>query len=701
MQQPPVARWALKTGLDLEQPRNVRDSDFLETLAGWRPTTAVVVAFGQIFPKNLLDLPERGCINVHASLLPRYRGAAPIQAAIIAGDQISGVTTMLMDEGLDTGPILLQRELAIGSNETAGHLSERLSVAGAQVLIETLEGWEAGLVRPRAQPNEGASVAPRLRRRDGIIDWSVRSESLFNLLRGLTPWPGVSTVFRGQSLKILWGRPLAGMEGTAGEAGGLWRQHRIRSGASSVGGSQAGGGEGLRPRPETRGWRTLRLSPRAPGVRSAAARVVESTLRSRRPVDVILRSAETGLEPRDRRLLRELVLGTLRWLRRLDCVIDAASTRRLRDIDARLLTPLRMAVYQLLFLDRIPAHAAVDEGVNEARRRTHRGGAGFVNAVLRRVARDPRLEAWPVTEEDPMRRLAVETSHPDLLVGRWIRFFGEERTRGLLDANNRVKPLQILTFREKGGCETTAAALSAAGVVTHPSQVSPLGLVVDQGDPVGTPCFSEGRIYLQDVASQAAALVPPPGVGERVLDVAAAPGGKSFSLLAYEAEMKLVAADRRWSRLQILRANRDRLGLDIGLLLADGLRPSLRPLFDRVVLDLPCTGTGTLRKNPELKWRVSEEEIRRLSRQGSEMLRTAAALVRPGGILAALTCSLEPEENADVVSRFLAGNRDFSPVPLASELPSPLDSWVTGPGSWQILPEDVHDGFTVHALRRR
>jgi len=443
------------------------------------------------------------------------------------------------------------------------------------------------------------------------------------------------------------------------------------------------------------------LKPDVGNVRSLAAQVVDRALTSRRPVDRLLRQVEASLDARDRALLHELVLGTLRWLRRLDCVIEAASSRQLQAIDTALLSPLRLAIYQLLLLDRIPSHAAVHEAVAEARRRTHRGGAGFVNAVLRRVAGSPQLEAWPVEEAKPSRRLAIETSHPDLLVERWLKNLGERRTRDLLQANNRVKPRQILTFRGRGGRDRTAARLAEEGVRTSPSTVAPLGLVVTEGDPLDTPSFRDGSVYLQDVASQAAALLPPPVRSERVLDMAAAPGGKSFSLLSWEADLEVLAADRSWQRLQLLQSNRDRMGLPIRLVQADGLLPPMRAPFDRVVLDLPCTGTGTLRKNPELKWRIDSGEIQRLSQQGLEMLQAGSRLVRPGGILSMITCSLEPEENAEVVSAFLATEIDFEPLILRDEVPAPLDQWVIGDGVWQILPADVHDGFTVHVLRRR
>ena len=185
---------------------------------------------------------------------------------------------------------------------------------------------------------------------------------------------------------------------------------------------------------------------RRPDLRATAAAALDRAIADRLPLDGLLRRAVIGFDERDAALLRSLVLGTTRWLRRIDAVLAAAASRPVSRIDAELLAPLRLAVYQLLFLDRVPAHAAVDQAVREARRRSRRA-AGFVNAVLRRVARRPDLADWPVTDGDPLRRLAVATSHPDLLVRRWHRRFGEAATRRLLEANNRSKPLQVLPLQ--------------------------------------------------------------------------------------------------------------------------------------------------------------------------------------------------------------------------------------------------------------
>lgn len=449
--------------------------------------------------------------------------------------------------------------------------------------------------------------------------------------------------------------------------------------------------------------RSRKLTPRRTpqdNVRVAAGWVLDRTLQSLAPVESFLDTALERFDERDQGLLRELVMGSLRWLRRLDHVISTASSRGFDQIEPALHSPLRIAVYQLLFLDRVPAHAAVHEAVEQAHQLTHRGGASFVNGVLRRVAREPRLEDWPVKEADPVRRLAIEKSHPDFLVARWLERFGRERALELMEANNRPKPMQILAFRDHGGRELLAEALIDEGLEVEAASLSPLGLTVRRGNPLATAAFRRGDFYIQDEASQAAALMPPPRPGERILDAAAAPGGKSFSLIAHEPTVRITAADVSLSRIGVLRANLRRLRRELPLLVADaGLPPFERP-FDRVILDLPCSGTGTLRRHPELKWRISEGEIGRLTRQALRLLEGGAPRVEPGGLLVAITCSLEREENEAIVARFLETHPEFSPVPLEGVLEPALAGGILGPGGWRVLTSGDHDGFTVHVLAK-
>ncbi|HEX6864793.1 MAG TPA: methionyl-tRNA formyltransferase, partial [Thermoanaerobaculia bacterium] len=219
MEDPPVARWAREHGLSVLQPRKVRDPEFLAEMRELRPDVAIVVAFGQIFPRDLLEIPPHGCINLHGSLLPKYRGASPIQAAVAAGETRTGVTAMLMEEGLDSGPILLEEETEIGPEETAGELSRRLSEMGGRLVVRTLEALERGAVTPRPQPAEGITYAPRLTRESGRADWNLTARELSDRLRAFTPWPGMAASLKGQPVKIVRARPLPGREG--GEPGTL------------------------------------------------------------------------------------------------------------------------------------------------------------------------------------------------------------------------------------------------------------------------------------------------------------------------------------------------------------------------------------------------------------------------------------------------------------------------------------------------
>jgi methionyl-tRNA formyltransferase len=201
--QPPVAEWALEHGLPLLQPERVRDPELIVELARFQAALAVVVAFGQIFPQSLLDLPTHGCMNLHASLLPAYRGAAPIAAAIASGDAVTGVTTMLMERGLDSGAVLLQRDVPIEPHDTAASLGERLARVGGDLVVDTIERWERGELEPSEQDHSVASVAPRLSKSDGEVDWTRTAVEIERQVRAMTPWPGAATSFRGQPLGVL------------------------------------------------------------------------------------------------------------------------------------------------------------------------------------------------------------------------------------------------------------------------------------------------------------------------------------------------------------------------------------------------------------------------------------------------------------------------------------------------------------------
>lgn len=219
----PVKEAALELGLHVYQPESIKSEssqDFLKRIA---PDAVVIIAYGQIIPARLLTIPRLGWLNVHGSLLPKYRGAAPIHWAIANGETVTGLTTMQIDAGMDTGPTLLRREVAIGPDETSSELAARLSMVGADLIAETLLQFERGEIAPIPQDEQNISNAPILKKEDGRIDWQYPAQQIYNRMRGFAPWPGSYSTFRGQTCH-LWGRPetpsateLAGIQKNPGE----------------------------------------------------------------------------------------------------------------------------------------------------------------------------------------------------------------------------------------------------------------------------------------------------------------------------------------------------------------------------------------------------------------------------------------------------------------------------------------------------
>lgn len=199
---PPVKDVAAMAGVPIKQPKGIRGEKFKAWCTDFEADLFVVVAYGKIFPKHLLEIPRLGCVNLHASLLPRYRGAAPVNWALVAGEKVTGVTTMLMDEGMDRGPILLSEKLQISPTENSKELSHRLAVIGAPVLVRTIKDFVAGKITPTPQDNSLANYAPLIIKEDGIIDWNLTATAIYNRWRGFTPWPGIFTLFRKQPMKL-------------------------------------------------------------------------------------------------------------------------------------------------------------------------------------------------------------------------------------------------------------------------------------------------------------------------------------------------------------------------------------------------------------------------------------------------------------------------------------------------------------------
>ncbi|MFQ5845856.1 MAG: 16S rRNA (cytosine(967)-C(5))-methyltransferase RsmB [Planctomycetota bacterium] len=422
------------------------------------------------------------------------------------------------------------------------------------------------------------------------------------------------------------------------------------------------------------------------------------------------------LPARDRALVTELVYGVLRHRLYLDHVIAAFSSRPLERIDADLRLILRLALYQILYLDRIPARAAVNEAVALARRRLGargRAAAGFANALLRAVGSQPaRVPQVPpvLGAADPARALALGASHPEWMVRRWIERFGLDGAERLLAAQNRPAPVALRVNLRRATSERVAAALSAQGVPTAPGRFLERFLVVARGAPQRTDAFRRGEFYIQDEASGLVARMARARPGERILDACAAPGGKALALAETTGERGLVVAgDPHAARLGLLRDNARRLGLSWCVAVAGDFAGQRLPLapgaaFDIVVVDAPCSGTGVIRRHPELRYRLSPAGLDRLVELQARLLERCAPLVRVGGSLLYSVCSLEPEEGPLQARRFLEEHRGFVAEDPRPDLPKAARALVAAgelPCLITLPHRDDLDGFFAARFRRQ
>ena len=452
-------------------------------------------------------------------------------------------------------------------------------------------------------------------------------------------------------------------------------------------------------------------SPRRPAGRSgrsAACAILERVEVGGGSSNLLLAEMSGG-EERERNLATTLVYGVLRRRRALDLLIEKASQRPLVDIDPPVLIGARVALFQILFLTRVPRAAAVDEAVSLARAKRGRGAAAFTNAVLRTACRliDQGLGAdslLPDEAADPALHLAEKHSFPPFLARRFLARHGREECEALLEVLNTPAPTVLRVTRRAGAVDAVAARLREEGIETTPSPCLPGALRVAGGAPQRTRVFREGQIYVQDEAAQAVALLME-GVDhpDGLLDLCAAPGGKL--LMAAESlppGVRGVASDISAARLRLLQDNASRLHAG-GILrvVSDATRPAFRSTFGRVLLDAPCTGTGIIRRHPEIRWRRDEADIAAAARAQAQMLLSAADLVSPGGRLVYSVCSLEPEEGPERIAALLEARPDLSVVDARTILPATLHRLIDRNGFLATLPHrDDMDGFFAAALKR-
>lgn len=368
-------------------------------------------------------------------------------------------------------------------------------------------------------------------------------------------------------------------------------------------------------------------------------------------------------DERDRALLLELVNGTLRMRGAVDYQLASRVKRPLPKLDPAVLVILRMSAFQLLYLSKLPASAIINDAVELTRRAGKTSAAGFTNGVLRTLARERETLAWP-SRDRLNEHLAVVHSHPQWLVDRWLTRYGEQSTEQWLRFNNQPALMCLATNQWLGDRDALAHELAAAQVTTTPTSRAAQGLYVTEGRVLSTKAFEEGRFVIQDEASQLIGELAAPPAGGSALDLCASPGGKTLALSAAVGPSgSVTACDVRPSRVRVLKKTVTRCRVENVRILqvpADGPLPFAPATFDTVLIDAPCSGLGTVRRDPDIRWKRVPDDLERFAVAQRELLERAAHLVKRDGTLVYATCSSEPEENDAVVEAFLARHADFT-----------------------------------------
>ena len=450
--------------------------------------------------------------------------------------------------------------------------------------------------------------------------------------------------------------------------------------------------------------------------RSIALDVLESVEQEEVHADLRLEEVfrRTQVDQRERALAWELVYGVLRRRATLDWRLAQVSDRPIKRLPIAVINALRIAAYQILYLDRIPASAAVNESVNLMKgRRTAPGTnwSGFVNAVLRNLIRNP-APPFPGLEVEAATALAIRYSCPEWLVARWLARAGLASAEAFCRATLEDPPLTLRVNQLKTTRDALQTVLEQAGHRASPTRFSAVGLTVERRVPVSElPTFDDGGFYIEDEAAQ---LVPPlldPQPGERILDACAAPGGKATHLAALmQNRGEIVAMDRSRHRLELVEANCRRLGVRIVTPLVGDAITDVAGFFDRILVDAPCSALGVLRRHPEGKWQKTASEVTRHQARQGEILDAVSEHLRPGGVLVYSTCSTESEENEQVIDQFCVRHQNFHREAVAPWLPVRASLLQTIQGDLSTLtmlsstPEQEYaagmDGFFAARLRK-
>ncbi len=413
------------------------------------------------------------------------------------------------------------------------------------------------------------------------------------------------------------------------------------------------------------------------------------------------------LNEKDSRLFTELVYGTVQRKLTLDYYLSHFLTRKMKKKDEWIIPLLRMALYQMVYLEKIPEHAIVFETVQIAKKKGHKGLASLVNGVLRSIQRKGLPDIDKI--EDDIKRLSVKYSHPEWLVSTWIRQYGLETAEKICEMNlQRPKVTARVNIRKTNRTDLLSM-LEKEGVAAEESRLSLDGIVIQEGNVVQTEAYQKGLLTIQDESSMLVGRAVNPEKGETILDCCAAPGGKTTHLAELmNCEGTIVALDVHEHKLSLIQQQLERLQLsNVSLYALDARRVRSKfpdESFDRILVDAPCTGFGVIRRKPDIKWKKTEQDVMEMSRIQLEILEAVSPLLKKGGTLVYSTCTLDKRENEQVIETFLNRHDDFvRDESLAERLPDELLPYMGDKrGEIQILPQYFSsDGFFIAAMRKK
>lgn len=419
---------------------------------------------------------------------------------------------------------------------------------------------------------------------------------------------------------------------------------------------------------------------------------------------LINRSVETShFTPQDKALLTRIVYGTVQHKNTLDYDLSAFLKKE-PETWVRVL--LRLALYQMVYLDRVPDRAVFHEAVEIAKKRGHKGIAGLVNGVLRSVQRKGLPS--PGDLKDPIERFAVETSHPVWLLEQWLTQYDRDTVQKICDANNKLPVVTVRANTVKTSRDQLLEVLKDEGIEAEPGSLVPEAIKIQKGVVQQTEGFRNGLFTIQDESSMLAAHALDVKEGMNILDGCAAPGGKTTHIAQLMNNTGHVTAlDLHQHKVNLIKQQAERLGLtNVTAQALDSRKASEKfreASFDRILVDAPCSGLGVIRRKPDIKWSKSLDDVHQLARVQTEILRALAPLLKPGGKLVYSTCTLEKEENEEVVASFLRAHKRFSlDQTLKNRLPQVFQTYSDpGEGKVQILPFQFEtDGFFIAAFQR-